>query len=257
LCLSTRATSKCLFVLKFPQLGLPRIWRCIISLVDLQSQWGLKQSCSPRWELSNGMLHSACTQGNQVDSWLLVVWSQTVNSFGHNLCFRCSNGWCEPILDIYASITFSNEIKNFLEWWILTPAIVLWRFRNHFGTHESSIKRVRVHSLTLFALSGTCDVTHGSPYWPTTFQPLALVVSPRLGLRHLDSHFNLSRMRKILIYGYWCLFYSWLLIAILLMVISGYYELYIDYWWLLYYKLLLVILCYIMIIGDYFIISGH
>jgi hypothetical protein len=43
--------------------------------------------------------------------WLLVVESQSANlttdlSFGYNLCFRYPNGWCEPILDIYISITF-------------------------------------------------------------------------------------------------------------------------------------------------------
>jgi len=27
-------------------------------------------------------------------------------SFGHNLCFKCPNGQCEPILDIYVSIAF-------------------------------------------------------------------------------------------------------------------------------------------------------
>jgi len=40
-----------------------------------------------------------------------MVGSQTANltpdpSFGHNLCFKCPNGSCEPILDIYVSISF-------------------------------------------------------------------------------------------------------------------------------------------------------
>ncbi len=57
------------------------------------------------------MLHAACTLGNWVDSQLLVVKSQTTSltpdlSFDHNLCFRCPNGQCEPILDIYTSIAF-------------------------------------------------------------------------------------------------------------------------------------------------------
>jgi hypothetical protein len=43
--------------------------------------------------------------------------------------------------------------------------------------------RVRVHSLTLFALPGACEVTPESPSWPTTLQPFALVASLRLGLR--------------------------------------------------------------------------
>ncbi len=42
---------------------------------------------------------------------------------------------------------------------------------------------VKVHSLALFALPRTCDVTPKCPSWPATLQPLALVVSPRLRLR--------------------------------------------------------------------------
>jgi hypothetical protein len=90
---------------KFPQLGLLQLWRWITWCADLRLQWGLKQSCNPCWELLNSMSHVACTQGNWGDSWLLVVGSQTTNltpdlSYGHNLCFRCPNGRCKPILNI-------------------------------------------------------------------------------------------------------------------------------------------------------------
>ncbi len=103
---------------KLQQLGLPQLWRCITSCVNLWSQWGLKQSCSPCWELSNGMSHIAWAQGNRVDSWILVVGSQIANltlglSFGHNLFFRCPNGRCEPILDIYTLIAFQWYKKIF------------------------------------------------------------------------------------------------------------------------------------------------
>jgi len=96
---------------KLPKLKLPRLWGPVPLCVNLWLKWGLKQSCSPRWELSNGMSHATCKQGNWVNSRLLVVGSQIANltpdfSFGHNLCFRCWNGSCEPILDIYVSITF-------------------------------------------------------------------------------------------------------------------------------------------------------
>jgi len=102
--------------------------------VDLWLRWGLKQSYRPHWELFNGMSHATYTQGNQVDSWLLVVGIQTTNfipdpSFGHNLCFRCPNGSCKPILDIYVSITFQC-IKNSLNHWVLTFIITLWTFRS-------------------------------------------------------------------------------------------------------------------------------
>jgi len=72
---------------------------------DVQLRWGPKQSCSLCQELSNDMWHVICTQGNQGDSWLLVVKNQIGNltsnpSFGHNLCFKYPNGSCKYILDI-------------------------------------------------------------------------------------------------------------------------------------------------------------
>jgi hypothetical protein len=105
------------FVPKFPRLGLPWLWGPITLCAGLRLRLGLKQSCSPFQELFNDMSQSTCTQGNQGDSWLLMVKSQIVNltpdlSFGHNFCFKCSNGSCEPILDIYISITF-QWYKNF------------------------------------------------------------------------------------------------------------------------------------------------
>jgi hypothetical protein len=91
---------------KFPKLGFLQLWRPIPLCVDLQLRWGLKQSCIPCWDFSNGMWHATFTQGNLGNSWLLMVRSQIGNlilgpSFGHNLCFKYSNGSCEPILDIF------------------------------------------------------------------------------------------------------------------------------------------------------------
>jgi hypothetical protein len=92
-------------VVRFPKLGLPRLWGHITLRADLQLRWSRKQSCSPHQGLSIGMLHATCTQENRFDSQLLVVRSQIGNltpdlSFRHNLCFKCLNGSCEPILDI-------------------------------------------------------------------------------------------------------------------------------------------------------------
>jgi hypothetical protein len=50
--------------------------------------------------------------------------------------------------------------------------------------HGSPLGSVKVHSFTLFALLGACDVILESFFCPATLQPLTLVVSPRLGLRH-------------------------------------------------------------------------
>ncbi len=98
---------------KFPHLGLPRLWKRITSRVNLRLQWHLKKNCSPCRKLFNNMSHVACTQWNWVKN-------QTVNltpnfSFGHNLCFRCPNGQCKPILDIYVLIAFEWYKKLFEE----------------------------------------------------------------------------------------------------------------------------------------------
>ncbi len=96
---------------KSRQMGLPGLWSPITLREDLRSQCGLKQSCSSRQELSNAVLHSRIGHREEVDSRLFVVGSQFGSStpgpsFGHNLCFRCSNEPSEPILDIYAPRAF-------------------------------------------------------------------------------------------------------------------------------------------------------
>ncbi len=96
---------------KSRQLGLSRLWSPITLRVDLGLKCGLKQSCNPRRELSNGMWHVICNQVDRVDSRLFLVGSQIGNltlgpSFGHNLCFRCPNEQCKPILDIYVLRSF-------------------------------------------------------------------------------------------------------------------------------------------------------
>jgi hypothetical protein len=71
----------------------------------------VNQNCSPRGDLSNDLLHSQFGGREEVDSRLLVVGSQTGNltpdpSFAHNLGYRCPNGQCEAIFDIYALRAF-------------------------------------------------------------------------------------------------------------------------------------------------------
>jgi hypothetical protein len=96
---------------KFSDLGLPQLWKPITFHESLQLKWGLKQSYNPRQEFSKYMWHTTCTQLNQGDSWLLMVENQIGNlifdlSFDHNLCFKYSNGTCEPISDIYVLRAF-------------------------------------------------------------------------------------------------------------------------------------------------------
>jgi hypothetical protein len=109
-------TSICLEII---EVGTPELWGPITLCANLWWRWGLKQSCSPHRELFNDMSHATWTQWHQVDFQLLVVKSRFVNltpnlSFGHNLCFRCPNGSCKPILDIYVPRAFKwyKELPN-------------------------------------------------------------------------------------------------------------------------------------------------
>jgi hypothetical protein len=89
----------------------PGLWELITPNYGVWSQRGLNQTCSPRQDLFNDVLHSRFRGREEVDSWLLVVGGQTANltpgpSFAHNLGYRCPNGQCEAIFYIYASRPF-------------------------------------------------------------------------------------------------------------------------------------------------------
>jgi hypothetical protein len=103
---------------KFPKLGLLQLRRLIILCVNFQLRWSLKKCCSPCRDISNCSWHTTCTQGNQGESWLLMVRSQIDSlthgpSFRHNLCFKFPNGSCELILDIYVPRDFQWYKKLF------------------------------------------------------------------------------------------------------------------------------------------------
>jgi hypothetical protein len=138
------------------------------------------------------MSHIVYKQVNQVDFWLFLVASQIDNlsfdpSFGYNLCFRCPNEQCEPILDIYVWKAFqwykerhkplsydpwNCSLKSRESTGMPSPkvgvALGVWRFTpSHFLT-----------------LSGVCDVTPGLSFGPHPCNPLALTASPKLKLWH-------------------------------------------------------------------------
>jgi hypothetical protein len=114
-------------VSKFLNLGLLQLWGPITFSIDLQLIWGLKQSFISCWKIFNDMWHATYTQGNRVDSRLLVIRSQIANltltlgpSFDHNLCFRCANESYKLILDIYVPRSFQWYKKRFSnEFWPL------------------------------------------------------------------------------------------------------------------------------------------
>jgi hypothetical protein len=155
----------------------------------------MKQSFSLRWELSNGMLNATFTQGNRGDTWLLVVGSQTTNlasdpSFGHNLCFKCLNESCEPILDIYVPRNFQwyKELLNPMCFDLFNCSLKIRK------SMRTLILKMGVHLgvwMFILTLSHTLDL----PSWPAPLQALALVTSPRLGLRH-DQNFLTNRGRQ-------------------------------------------------------------
>jgi len=98
---------------KLSRVELPGLWTLISPDSNLQLEWGLNQSCSSPWELSNALSHSFCRRWEEVDSRLIVVGSQTASltpgpSFAHNLGCKCPNGSCEAILDIYTSKKFQR-----------------------------------------------------------------------------------------------------------------------------------------------------
>jgi hypothetical protein len=103
-------------VSKLSRFGLPQLCEGITLCSNLRLGWGLKQTCSSRWELSKSVLNSICTHRDRVDSWLLVLRSQTGNltpdlSFCHNLCYRYPNGSCKPIFDIYTFQWYKKRLN--------------------------------------------------------------------------------------------------------------------------------------------------
>ncbi len=89
----------------------------------------------------------------------------------------------------------SNDIKNSSNRWVLTPTIVLWRFRSPFGLqlpqwefHLGVWGFIPSHYLHYFHSLHSWEHVMwllGLPLGLQPYNPLALVVSPRLGLRHL------------------------------------------------------------------------
>jgi hypothetical protein len=189
-------------VLKFPKLGLPWLWGHMILCVNLWLKWSLKQNCSPCWELSNRMSQYTYKQGNQGDSWLLMVGSQIASltpnpHFGHNLCFKCPSGSCEPILDIYVLRYFQwyKELHNPMGFDLFNCSL---KIRESIGTitpkmgaHLGMWVFIPSHFPTLPKAWNVIPRLHS---WLAPLQALALVASPRLGLRHSNKGANQTRV---------------------------------------------------------------
>jgi hypothetical protein len=181
---------------EIPKIGIPRLWGPITLCENLWLRWGLKQSCSPCWEIFNSMWHATFTQGNRVNSWLLMVGSQTANltpslSFGHNLCFKCPNESCKPILDIYISMDFQwyKKLFNVIGFDPWNRPLKIWKLIGtptpEMGVHLGVWRFIPSHS---FAFLGAWNVTLRLLSWLAILQAVALVVIPRLRLWHSKSY---------------------------------------------------------------------
>jgi hypothetical protein len=125
------------------------------------------------------MLHAICTHGNRVASQLLVVSGQIANltpdpSFGHNLCFRCSNGRYEPSLNIYIPKSFHWYKKLFkpLSFDPYNRPLKIWESIETSTPKVELPWGVKVHSLTLSHIPGSMLCDFRLPSSPTTLQTL-------------------------------------------------------------------------------------
>jgi hypothetical protein len=128
-----------------------------------------------------------------------VVGNQIVNlifdsCFDHNLCFRCPNGSCEPNSNICILRAFQwrKEIFNPLSFDLCNCLLKIWKSIRtptpKVGVHLGVWRFIPLHTPTF---SGAWDVILRIPSWPATLQALALVVSPKLKLRHYFTLKNL------------------------------------------------------------------
>jgi hypothetical protein len=90
--------------------------------------------------------HSTCTHRGRVDSWLLVVGSQTASlipdpSFDHNLCCSCPNGSCKAIFDICTSKPF-QQYKKHINVRCFDPCNQLWVFGSPVGLQVPTFESV-------------------------------------------------------------------------------------------------------------------
>jgi hypothetical protein len=136
----------------FSRFGLPWLWQLITPCSNLRLGWGLKQTCSSPWELSNGVSHSTYTHQGRVYFWLLVAGSQTANltpslSFVHNLCCRFPNGSCEAIFGMYASRPF-QKYREHLKARCFDPCEWALSFRESWKTPKSPFRECECHPHT-------------------------------------------------------------------------------------------------------------
>jgi hypothetical protein len=154
-----------------------------------------------------------------------MVKSQIVNltsnlSSGHNLCFKCPNGSCKPILDIYVPRSFQIH-KEFLNPMGFDPYNRFLKIQKSIetptpkmGVHSGVWGFIPSHSLTL---PRAWNVTLDLQTWPAHSQVFVLVTNPMLGLRHHISTICFISIMKHNRFSF-CWFYTSLLSLCLLVL---------------------------------------
>ncbi len=102
--------------------------------------------------------------------------------FGHNLCFKCLNGWCEPILDIYVLIAFQwyKELFKSLGFDPCNHSLNIWEsigtLTPNMGVHLGVWGFFPSHC---FALPGHENATSGFSLGPHPCKPFCLGRKPK------------------------------------------------------------------------------
>ncbi len=129
------------------------------------------------------MWHATCTQGSQGDSIFLMVGSQTTNltlgpSFGHNLCFKCLNGSCDPILNISISKAFQwyKELFKTMSFFPCNCLLKIWESKSQSG---KVLGNLGVHSLTLSYTPESMKCDSQTSFLARTFANPCLGREPR------------------------------------------------------------------------------
>jgi hypothetical protein len=167
-------------------------------------KWNLKQSCSPGQDLPNNMWHATHTHTFQGDFQLLIGRSKIgiltpITSFGHNSCFKYSNGSYESILNIYVSRTF-QWYKELFNPMCFDPWNTSLKIQDSIGIPTPKVDS-GVHSRVCRFTFGSANVTPKLHFQPAPFHAFALVTSPKP--KSWQLHYRIQNQHGIkLVRGY-------------------------------------------------------